>query len=100
MHAAGAGPVEFKNLELASQKGDDITSYFFTNQWKGKSRNRFFGMETQFVDPVQEGVFINVSEYEIIDNETMKQKLFGYRFDPEMETWMPFSYEKFLKRVC
>ena len=90
-----------KNLELNSDidKSDGTKCVHFRNDWMSKDGTRMFTLESQFVDQLKPNTFVNVSEFVIIDNDTMKQKLRGYMFDHEKEEWVHFERDDVLKRI-
>lgn len=69
------------------------------NSWHSKNGKSFFQYEHQFTDPNQKGIFVNVQKFTAINENTLEQKLMGYRYDPELEDWIQFERTDILKRV-
>ena len=87
------------SLDIETENDGKSKSYFVTNFWSNKNGNKFFSFEAQFVDNQLPGTFIATSEWEIIDDDTLKQKHSGFCFDYKEEKWVNTGYEMLLKRV-
>ncbi len=89
-----------KNLKLnIDTEPDGKKTYFLRNDWAKKDGSGFFAFESSFSESKEGNIFINASEFNFIDEKTLKQNHMGYSFNCKKECWEPFNQEHILKKV-